>query len=182
MKQNGVLVLMFVLPLASCGSKTSVNERNASVEQVTNDIRGVSRSEGIIRPGKWQSTVTIEDMTMPNMPPQAAAQMKKMMSVGHTTETCLTPEEAKKPAPDFFAGNDKCRYDHFTMGGGKIDAEMHCSAGGGTQVMKMNATFSSDAYSMHMTSQSKGGSAAENVSMQMKVDSKRVGDCTAKTD
>ena len=46
-----------------------------------------------------------------------------------TYDYCLTPEQAKRPQGKFFneqAANN-CRYDHFTMGGGKIDAAMRCN-------------------------------------------------------
>ena len=42
--------------------------------------------------------------------------------------SCLTPEEAKRPKEDFFAGAAKnCRYERFDMGSGKIDAVMKCT-------------------------------------------------------
>ena len=48
--------------------------------------------------------------------------LKQVAAAIAAKRTSLTPEEAKKPKEDFFAGNDKCRYDHFRMGDGKIDA------------------------------------------------------------
>jgi hypothetical protein len=177
---RSILFAALILPLASCGSKPTVNEKNASVEEVSQKVSEATKAEGFIRPGKWQSTVNIEQMTMPGMPPQAAEQMKKMLAQTQTTETCLTPEEAKQPRAKFFGGNDQCRYDHFKMGRGKIDAEMHCTQNGSTQVMEMNGTYSGEAYTMQMTSTMEGGQSAANVSMKIKVDAKRVGECTAK--
>ena len=175
---RAMILLGIVLPLAACGSKPTVNEKNASVEEVANKVREVSQKEGFIRPGSWQSTVKIDQMDMPGMPPQVAEQMKKMVAETHTTNSCLTPEEAKKPKENFFSGNENCRYDHFTMGGGKIDAEMRCDQGGGSQVMQMTGTYSPDSYKMHMTS--KGGAAGHSITMQMSVDARRVGECTGK--
>ena len=180
-KHRAVLLLSIVLPLAACGSKPAVDEKNASVADVAEKVREVSGDGGFISPGQWESTVTIEDVSMPGLPPEAAERMKKMVAQNQTTTSCLTPEEVKKPEPGFFGGNDKCRYDHFTMGKGKIDAEMHCAQGGMTQVMQMTGTYSSDAYTMQMASSSRGGPSAEgNMSMKMKVDAKRVGECTGK--
>jgi hypothetical protein len=170
-----------LLPLAACGSAPSVDESNASVEEVANKVRHASHEKGLIRPGKWQSTVSIEQMTMPGMPAEAVEQMKKMVAQTHTSETCLTPEEVKQPNAGFFGGNGQCRYDHFTMNGGKIDAEMRCTQAGMTQVMQMNGTYSPEAYTMHMSSSSRGGPSAEgNISMKMRVEAKRVGPCSAK--
>jgi hypothetical protein len=173
-------MLCFALPLAACGSKTSVNEKNASVEEVANKDAEVSKAEGTIQPGKWQSTMTIEEMHMPGMPAEQQEQMKKMFAQAKVSETCITPEEAQKPTAKMFAGNDQCRYDHFTMGGGKIDAEMHCNEAGSKQTMTMAGTYSPNSYAMHMSTQTEGGPAGEAVSMKMRVEAKRIGQCTAK--
>jgi hypothetical protein len=177
---RAILLLSLVLPLAACGSKSQVNEKNASVEEVANKVAEVSKAEGTIRPGKWQSTMTIEDMSMPGMPAEAQAQMKKMFAQARVTENCVTPEEARQPNPKMFAGNDQCRYDHFTMGGGKIDAEMHCNQQGANQTMTMSGSYGPDAYAMHMTSTAKGGPTGEAMSMKMRVEAKRIGECAAK--
>ena len=178
---RALLLIGFLLPLTACGSKPAVDEKNASVEEVADKVREVSGEGGFISPGKWESTVTIEDVKLPGLPAGAAEQMKKMVAQNQVTTSCLTPEEAKKPGPGFFGGNDKCRYDHFTMGSGKIDAEMHCTQNDVTQVMQMTGTYSPDAYTMQMTSSSRGGpSAAANMSMRMKVDARRVGECSGK--
>lgn len=175
---RSILLASLILPVAACGSKPAVDEKNASVEEVSQKVREVSNDEGLIRPGKWQSTVTIDQMDMPGVPPQVATQMKKMIAQAHTSDTCLTPQEVKQPKATFFSGNDQCRYDHFTMGNGKIDAEMHCDQGGTTQVMQMNGTYSPNSYQMQM--KAKGGRGGEAMTMQMSVDAKRIGECTGK--
>jgi hypothetical protein len=174
--RRAILLAGLGLALAACGSKPAVDEKNASVEEVSQKVREASKDESFIRPGKWQSTVTIDQMDMPGMPAEVASQMKSMMADKHTTDSCLTPEEAKQPKENFFSGNDKCRYEHFTMGSGKIDAEMRCDQGGGSQVMQMNGTYSPDSYRMHMTA--KGGPAGSAMTMQMSVEAKRVGECS----
>ena len=92
-------------------------------------MRETAGDQAFVRPGLWESKVTIEKFDMPGMPPEMAQRMKTMMAQNqeHDFQSCLTPEDVKRPKEDFFAGkNNKCRYDHFTMGGGKIDAAMHC--------------------------------------------------------
>ncbi len=178
MKQM-MLVVACAVPLAACNSQPSVKEKNATVEQVANDVREASKGGQFVRPGKWESTVTIDEMSMPGVPPQAAAQMKKMFAGTHTTQTCLTPEEAKQPKANFFSGNDQCRYDHFTMSGGKVDAKMHCNEGGMSQVMQMDGTYSAESYEMHMQSTAQGAAQGQPINMKMTVTAKRVGECTA---
>ena len=110
--------------------------------------------------------------------------MKQAMAKSgiHEFSTCLTEEDVKQPEGKFFTGNDQCRYDHFTMSGGKIDAAMRCDAtGGGTQVMTMKGNYSPESYSMRMEMKTSGGQgAAGAMTMRMRVDSKRVGACTPK--
>ena len=176
--RRAILVASLVLPLVACGSKPTVNEKNASVEEVTEKVREASQDGRFIRPGKWQSTVKIDQMDMPGMPPEAVGQMKKMMAQTHTSESCLTPEDVKQPKANFFSGNDNCRYDHFTMGKGKIDAQMRCEQSGASQVMQMAGTYSPDTYQMHM--KTKAGPEAQGLTMQMSVNARRIGECTGK--
>ena len=151
--------------LAACsGSDPDVDARNASVGEVAEQVRGATGEQGFVRPGKWVSEVTVEEISAPGMPAQVREQMKGMMAKRNSYESCLTPEEAKRPKEDFFAGKDnQCRYEHFTMGDGKIDARMQCSHEGMTQTMEMAGTYSPDSYKMVMSSKSGGmpGPAAD---------------------
>jgi hypothetical protein len=100
----------------------------------------------------------------------------------HEYKSCLTSEDVKRPKEDFFAGkHNECRYDHFTMSGGKIDALMHCRAAGGGQTMHLAGTYSPDSYQMQMSTKTEGGAQAERaMAMRMRVDAHRVGECTGK--
>ena len=119
---------------------------------------------------------------MPGLPPQAQAQMKGMMGEASTHEYCLTPEEASRPRGKFFTGKDEgnCRYDHFTMGGGKIDAVMRCEENGASQIMRMAGNYSPDSYDMRMAMEREGGEKAMGaMTMKMRVESLRIGECTS---
>lgn len=175
------ILVSILAPLTACGSEPDVDARNASVEEVADQVRQASGSDRFIRPGKWLSTVTFEEMTAPGMPPGAEEQMKSMMGAGQSYESCLTEEQVARPDEDFFAGsNNQCRYDHFTMGGGKIDARMRCGEGDISQVMAMDGTYSPDSYQMRMTTSLEGApEPASGMTMRMRVDAKRVGECDA---
>ena len=169
--------------LSACShSEPDVEARNASVAEVAEQVRDATGEDGFVRPGKWLSEVTLEDVSAPGMPAQVREQMQGMMARQSSYESCLTPEDVKRPKEDFFAGKDnQCRYEHFTMGGGKIDARMKCSQDGMSQVMEMAGTYSPDAYQMRMTTKAEGMPApASGMSMRMRVDAKRVGECEAK--
>ncbi len=177
-------LLLAALPLAACNSEPEISATNASVEEVAEKVRdaGAGTSASFIRAGKWASKVTMEEVTMPGMPPEMTARMKSSIAGDKSYESCLTEEQAKRPTEDFFAGkNNQCRYDHFNMGGGKIDAKMRCAQGGMSQVMEMAGTYSPDSYQMRMSTATEGaGGAAEGMTMKMRVDAKRVGACDGK--
>lgn len=175
------MVLALIL-LAACDSAPSVKADNAKPSEVAEKIRAAGGGDTIVRPGKWQSTVTIQNLSVPGMPPEFTARMKQQMAQARTFESCLTPEQAKKPKEDFFAGVDKsCRYDHFEMSGGKIDAALHCNREGVNQTMTMAGTYSDDHYDMRMSSTMAGTGPRGGMSMTMRVDSKRIGECDGKS-
>ena len=170
MMRRAILLLSLAVPLAACGSKP--RGRREECKRRGGRAEGRARrssDEGFVQPGKWQSTVKIDKMDMPGMPPEVRAQMKEMMARGHTpVENCLTPEEVKQPKEDFFAGNENCRYDHFTMGGGKIDAEMHCDRGRDASHANGRHLFAEE-LPMHMSTMRRAG-GRKGMSMKMSVD------------
>jgi hypothetical protein len=170
--------------VAGCGRQPKIDETNASVAEVADKVREAGADRSFVRPGLWQSKVTIEQLDMPGMPPDMAQRMKATMAArqGQAFEACLTADDVAKPKEDFFAGgNNQCRYEHFTMGGGKIDAIMHCGKDQGSQTMKMAGTYSPDSYALQMANTFQSSSDQPAMQMQMRVDARRVGECPAKT-
>jgi Protein of unknown function (DUF3617) len=172
------------LALGACDKSPKIDETNATPAEVAQKARETGADAAMISAGLWQSKVTIEKFDMPGMPPEMMQRMKAMTAENqaHDFETCLTREDVAKPKEDFFAGkNNQCRYEHFTMGGGKIDAVMHCGKGEGTQTMRLAGTYSPDNYQMQMATEVDGTNDAEGaMQMQLRVEAKRVGECSAK--
>ena len=177
----GLVLFACALPLAACNKGPDVNVKNASVGEVAQKVREATSDQNLIEPGRWESKVTVLDMEIPGMPPQMAQRMKQTMAKvqGGTIDTCLTEEDVKRPKEDFFAGHDKnCRYDHFTMSGGKIDAVMNCKGeDGGAMTMSVNGTYSSDRYEATMAMEMTGGHEG-GMKMKSHSESHRVGQCT----
>src|SRR6185369_7232375 len=122
-------LMVCLAALGACNKGPEINEKNASVEEVAQKVREAAADHSLIEPGKWETKVSLLDVDIPGMPPQMAAQMKQTMAKmqEHSFESCLTEADVNKPKEDFFAGHNKdCRYDHFTMSGGKIDAALRC--------------------------------------------------------
>lgn len=177
------LLLLPVL-LAGCHSGPSVTAENATANEVDAKLAQSGATAQFLSPGHWDSVVTIHDVQVPGMPPSAAAQMKAMINKPTTDASCLTPEEAKKPAGSFFAGSDDsdCRYDHFTMTGGAIDAVMNCKDEHATQTVALKGSYNADTFHLDMTTKSAGAGPMANMTMAMTVDAKRTGACTGKED
>ena len=169
------------LALAACNREPQVHEENASVDEVGAQVRKATGGARFIRAGEWKSTSAIEEMSIPGMSEAESSRMKQAMAKSGINEfsTCLTEEDVKQPEGKFFTGNDQCRYDHFTMSNGKIDAAMRCNApGGGNQLMTMKGNYSPESYSMRMEMKTAAAAgAAGAVTMRIRVDSRRVGAC-----
>jgi hypothetical protein len=174
------LLIGCTLPLAACNSDPQVTAENASAQEVARKVEAAGGSGNFVNPGLWRSTVTLQEMSVPGMPPAVAEQMKRAHGQSQSSEQCLTPEQAKRPKEDFFGGRDNCRYEHFSMGGGKIDAVMNCSEDGGTQKMTMAGTYSGNAYQMQMTVQAANAGETAAMGMKMRVEAQRIGECTGK--
>lgn len=185
MKPAAALIACLVacpVALAACDSEPEVSARNASVDEVADKLADASGGDSFVRPGKWQSRVRIEKFELPGAPPEAAAAMRSMHERAQVSEICLTAEQARRPKEDVFAGAGKnCRYDRFTMGDGKIDAVMRCKGDGMAQTMAMQGTYGPDAYRMQMSIEAQAGTGPPGaMTMTMRVDARRVGECDGK--
>ena len=175
-----VVIIACSLVITGCNKSPQVNERNASVEKVANAVSesGVA-NDLYLKAGEWKVDAAVEEMEIPGLPPEAQTEMKKVMGQRGSTsyQYCLTPEQAKKPGGKFFnrQADKNCRYDHFTMGGGKIDAVMRCAAPEGSMSMTIDGTYSADSYSTHVAMNMEG---AQKMTMKMRSEAHRVGECT----
>ena len=184
--KHALWTIASVLCLAACNKGPEVKLKNATQGQVAEAVKqsGVMNGGQMVEPGLWESKVTIQEMNIPGLPAGYADKMKQEMAnhQQQSSKRCLTPDEVKKPKEDFFAGADKsCKYQHFTMGGGKIDIQMVCAEEGSTQTTNMSGSYTPTSYSMDMSSNASGGGQS-GMTMKMHVDSNRVGKCTGKDD
>ena len=91
---------------------------------------------------------------------------------------CLKPEDINKPGAQFFGqANPSCRFDHYKMGGGTIDAKMSCSPpSGGTSVTTITGRYDATHYEMALSSTS-SHQGPSPMTMRMQLTSQRVGEC-----
>lgn len=162
-----------LLSLGAC-KKEGVVAKDESVESVA---KKVAASEVKPRPGRWESSMKLARMDMPGMPPQMKEAMSKRMGTAQTFATCLTPEEAAKPEAGFFQkGASGCKYDHFVMSGGRIDAAMTCERQGRGMKATMQGSYGEDVYDITVKSQTEMQPGVP-MAMEMSIASRRTGDC-----
>ena len=178
---KSALLIACALPLAACGSEPEVRAENASVEEVARQVTAAGGSEQFIRPGKWQTRVTVEDIAIPGMQAAAQAQMKGLFAQQQnvTIDYCVTPEEARRPGGKFFTGKNSgnCRYETFTMSGGKVDAVMRCPGEpSGSMTMKMAGTYTPDSSTTRSEMVVSGGREG-SMTIKARTEARRVGAC-----
>lgn len=172
------VTMLLPLALAACNNGPTITAKNASVEEVSNKVAAAQAASSFISPGHWEGKVTITRMDSPGMdklPPEMRKRMKDRMMAGQSFASCVTAEDVKSPKAGMFGGDKSCRYDHFTMAGGSIDAKMTCESMGQKREMTIKGNYSGDSY--HTEVASEGGAAG---SMAASVDAKRTGECTGK--
>lgn len=179
--KRAVWVAVTVLALSACNKGPSVDLHNASANEVGKAVQqsGVADS-GTIRPGLWESKVTMSGMQMPNMPPEYAARMKQAMASGQTHRQCVTPEDLQKPKGEMFGQDKTCTFEHFTMGGGRIDSKMVCKVENLTHTTTMTGSYTPTTYTLDMNSTGSGPQMGQ--AMKVHVDARRIGECTGKED
>jgi len=167
-----------LLSLAACGKSGAddVKLENASIAEVA---AATQSSTDVFRPGKWKTSNQLVSADMPGVPKQTADQLAKAMSQTSAVEHCMTPEEAKKPTEAFAKDNGECRFDKFTMSGGKLDSVMHCQQPGqpGSMVMTMTGTYTPEHY--ETDAEVKISHAGKDMTMKIRSVSDRIGDCKA---
>ena len=183
--KSAAILIACALPLAACNKGPQVNEKNASVAEVAKKVREAGGDESFIRAGLWQSKVTIEKFEMPGMPPEMTQRMKTMMAQNqeHGSQTLPDPGGRQAAEGGFLRRQEQaCRYDHFTMGGGKIDAAMRC---GGKPRRKPGHADGRDLLARQLSDadlsmKCRAGPAQGGMTMKMRVEAQRVGECTGK--
>ncbi len=182
-----LIIPALILPLAACNQGPSISATNATQAEVQEKVAAATGGSdaALVNPGRWEGKMTMHDLDMPNLPAAAKEQMTASMASETSFVSCVTPEDVKKQKA-FFTGdkNDKsCKYDRFTMAGGKIDAVMHCDRGdAGKMASTMSGSYSPDSYSMTMDSKAEGKGPMGAMTIKMSVEARRVGACKGTED
>ena len=137
----------------------------------------VSAADPKPQPGRWETTIRMDAVEMPNLPPEARAMMQHQAGTARMFATCLTPDQAARPAAGLFnQGASGCTYDQFTMADGRLDGSMTCQQGAQTIHITLAGNYGPDMYEVHTRSRINlpgGQPLTSSVSMT----AHRAGDC-----
>lgn len=168
------------LLVAGCGKKPDVDARNASVAEVANQVAAAGVTVKM-KPGKWSTTAKVESVEGLTGPAADAMKQAMMKAPVQTFEVCLTQADVDKPAGEMFnKGMENCTYDHFTMGDGALDAKMTCKMNRQTVTSALKGSFGPESYQVASTTEMDQPGIGHLVT-RTRIDSKRVGDCDART-
>jgi hypothetical protein len=181
MRAVDISPLAMMAILAACNSSPTVTADNASPKQVQQKVAAAGAID-MISPGRWEGVVHIMEMTRPGLPPEARARLAQARG-DEKIVTCVTPEDIKQSKASMFGDlGGECKYDHFAMGGGKVDGTATCNSGNVKTKTTVSGTFSSDAYHLTVRSEGTGARPTENMTMAMSADARRVGACRGTPD
>lgn len=160
---------------AGCGGQgDTIEAENESVESVAARL---AKSDVRPMPGLWESQMSIEKMEVPGLTDDVREMMKQQMGKASTSSRCLTKGQVESDTSEFFKPREQsgCTYNSFSMGGGKIEADMNCDEGAMNQTMTMSGTYDEQSYALNISAE--GTVEGRPTSIEMAIKSRRVGEC-----
>ena len=182
--QRPLIAAAAILALASCGSEPSPSETRTADEVIAEASKLDAPS-----PGQYETTAELVEFSIPGIPAQQAEQMKSMMGQvqAEASSYCLTKQEAEKGFEDQIRkmargeGDMQCKFARFAVDDGKLDAQLTCNGPQGmTSDMTIDGTTGAEASAMRMVMVQKAAMIpGGEMRMEMRMNSKRVGECPA---
>ena len=169
-----VIALAALIPLSACNLFDAPKEEG----EMTAEEVAAQLSDFKIQPGQWEATNEVISASAPGVPEEALAQMVGQKS---TVSNCITPEQAAQPNANFLAvqKTSDCTYQDWSMENGQMSGTMTCTGGQlpGTMTMKMDGTYSDEAYAMTMDMETAGLPGGITMNVQARTSGERVGEC-----
>ncbi len=126
-----------------------------------------------IQPGKWQTTVTILDLQMPNGPPGVMAGIRGRPP--QVATACVTPQQAANgPRAVLEASKGKCRYTSFNASGGRFNGVMSCTFATGAMTVTSNGSYTATSLDINGTQVMTG---KMRMTTKTRTVSRRIGPC-----
>lgn len=184
MNRLAISVGAAVFLLAACSSGENAAEKDASPGgEAVADAAAPAAIK--LQPGEYETTTKVLEFSIAGVPQSQIDAMKGAMSgeIERPHRYCLTAEQAAggptKMLSQMRQGN--CQTSDFRSAAGSVHGKMQCTfEGGAAAASTFDGTFTSDSSSLTFESdQQMAGMGANGVHMKMKVDTHRVGECSA---
>src|SRR5690606_1039620 len=177
------LPLAAAIMLAGCGGGAdSDGDGDLSADEVAAEAQGLIQP----RPGQYRASIELLEFDVPGMPEGAKQQMQQMQQIfasglAEGNSFCMTEEDAARNGPEemvknlaegdctMSASNDSC---------GKVIERMLCAGGGVASTVRVVRAMAAESLAMTMDV-IKGITKVGETRMKMRVNSQRIGDCTA---
>lgn len=186
MRRN-LLIAAGALALAACGGGATDADADGDGTITQGEAQAAAESADFrVTPGQWENTVEFTNIEIDEsqLPEEARGMLGPMLNSmkgqTNTTSTCVTQEQADKPAAEMFSGNEAadCEYERLQFAGGKIDMAMTCTdPNSGTAKITNTGTFDDDSYQMEMSMEMSQPQFGE-MKISAKSNGKRIGECT----
>ncbi len=138
----------------------------------------ITASNSDIVPGNWETTVTLNDITLsPGAPPGMAEGMRAAMGGdGITSQSCVTQEDIDEGPENFLNGSgDNCEYSDMQMTNGIIRGSAICES---NMNIVLEGTYTDTTYSMNVTANGDMGEEMGPMTLSMAIEGRRLGDCS----
>jgi hypothetical protein len=153
------------------------------------DVRSELASATQLNPGQYAANFEIVRFDVPGMPADQQSMIREMMAGAAQVQNsyCLTDEQARRGGEDMFRemakGSGDCRFDSFEVDGTSVSGVLSCTPqGSGRAVMRMSGTMASTRTDLTLTTDITDSSLPQGrAQMEMRVASRRTGDCTAES-
>jgi hypothetical protein len=129
-----------------------------------------------LAPGLWEETLVFA-LDSVNGSADAAAHMASALPDRKPQRACYTDADLAHPQDIFLAGAEQaCRFNRFTMSGGRIEASGECSDGRG-QTMKVSGTgsYTAAGYDFSFTGTGRAGNL--DLTFRGRDSGRRIGAC-----
>lgn len=170
-------IALAALALAACGK--SATDSEAAASGGSSALEKAAEVAFQMQPGKYRTSVAIQKFEIPGMPPQAAEQMKAMMSKNSSSESCITPDRAAKGIEVMKEqmAKGQCSFDKFEATGGTVDAAFTCKSGDQMTVKATSKGTYTPTGSVVRATGDMTGPGGKTIHIEHIITTERIGDC-----
>lgn len=161
-----------LLALSACGGSGGEGQGNGA-SAAKGGAGGGEELAATLQPGAYEVTTEFVTIEGPNLPPAVAESMKGQKE---TKRNCVTQADLDKSKGGLFADEEQakeCSKNDISLANGRMTGSMTCGSGDQASTFEVDGRYSANTYEADMK-MTVGGATT-----RIKMNARRVGDCTA---